>query len=277
MSQLTELARQQAVLAACRTPHDAAAPWDASQACWPALASARLHSDAAGLRAYQLNAQATAQRVIAAHYPTLQAMLGEDTLKALALILWQEAPPDSGDLGEWGDALPELIERHPDLQAWPWLADCARLDWARHQCERAADADLDTGSLHLLAEAEPDQLHMVLKPCVQMLSSDWPVAALWQAHQGPAEAHEEAARLALQTGQAGDVVVWRQPWLLQMAPISRADALWMHALITQSGQRNQPLGALLDHAPAGFDFSAWLNQAVAQGWLWKLSAAVGQA
>lgn len=267
MSQLTELARQQAVLVACRTPHDAALPWDASQACWPAVAAARLHTDAAGLRAYQLNAQATAQRVITAHFPTLQAMVGEDTLKALALILWQEAPPEGGDLGEWGGALPELIGHHPDLQAWPWLADCARLDWARHQCERAADANLDTGSLNLLAEAEPEQLHMALKPCVQLVGSDWPVVALWQAHQGAAEAREEAARLALQSGQAGDVVVWRAPWLLQMAPVSSASAQWMKALMTQP---NQPLGALLDHAPAGFDFSAWLNEAVRTGWLWRV-------
>lgn len=269
----TELARQQAVLAACRTPHDAALPWDASQACWPALTAASLHTDAAGLRAYQLNAQATAQRVIAGHFPTLQAMLGEDTLKALALILWQEAPPEGGDLGEWGGALPELIGRHPDLQAWPWLADCARLDWARHRCERAADARLNAPSLNLLAEAEPDQLHMALKPCVQLLTSDWPVLALWQAHQGPTEAHEAAARLALQSGLAGDVVIWRTSWQLQMARVPPADALWMKALMTQSSQTGQSLGALLDHAPAGFDFSKWLNQAVAQGWLWKLRTA----
>ncbi len=274
MRQRTELARQQAVLAACRTPHDTALPWDSSQACWPALAAARLHTDAAGLRAYQLNAQATAQRVIAAHFPTLQAMLGEDTLKALALILWQEAPPEAGDLGAWGAALPGLIERHPDLQAWPWLADCARLDWARHQCERAADARLDTGSLHLLAETEPEQLYVALKPCVQLLASEWPVVALWQAHQGPAEAHEEAALLALQSGQTGDVLIWRQPWLLQMAPLGPADALWMKALLTQP---DQPLGTLLAQAPAGFDFGSWLNQTVAQGWLWKLGTTPNRA
>ncbi|WP_081961046.1 putative DNA-binding domain-containing protein [Aquabacterium sp. NJ1] len=273
MSRSTELARQQAVLAAWRTPHNTERPWDASQACWPALVAARLQTDATGLRAYQLNAQATAQRVIAAHYPTLQAMLGEDTLKALALILWQEAPPDRGDLGAWGAALPGLIERHPDLQTWPWLADCARLDWARHQCERAADANLDTRSLNLLAETEPEQLHLALKPCVQLLSSDWPVVALWQAHQGPADTHEDAARLALRSGQTGDVVVWRQPWLLQMAPVGPADALWMKALLTQP---DQPLGTLLAQAPTGFDFGTWLNQTVAQGWLWKLSATADQ-
>lgn len=274
MSQVTELARQQAVLAACRTPHDAAQPWDASQACWPAVTAARLHTDAAGLRAYQLNAQATAQRVIAAHFPTLLAMLGEDTLKALALILWQEAPPEGGDLGAWGSALPELIGHHPDLQAWPWLADCARLDWARHQCARAADANLDTRSLNLLAEAEPEQLHMALRPCVQLLASDWPVVALWQAHQGPAETHAEAARLALQNGTTGNVIVWRNPWLPQMAAVSHADALWMKALMMQP---EQPLSALLDHAPAGFDFSTWLNQAVTQGWMWRLSAEADRA
>lgn len=269
MNRATELARQQAVLAACRTPIDASAPWDASQACWPALSAARLHTDAAGLRAYQLNARATAQRVIAAHFPTLQAMLGEDALQSLAVRLWQESPPRTGDLGEWGEALPELIARHPALQAWPWLTHCARLEWARQRCERAADAQLETASLHLLAEAEPEQLYMALKPCLQLVDASWPVLALWQAHQGPVDTHEEAARLALQDASAQAVVVWRNPAQLQMAALPSADARWMASLITQP---DQPLSAQLNQAPSGFDFSVWLHQAVSQGWLWRVYA-----
>jgi len=272
MSRLTELARQRAVLSACRTTVDAAAPWDQTQTCWSALTDAQLRTDAAGLRAYQINAQATAQRVIDSHFPTLAAMVGEATLHALALILWQEAPPSSGDLGEWGGALPGLIARHPDLQAWPWLADCARLDWARHQCELAADANLDINSLSLLTDAEPEHLHLALKPCAQLLVSDWPVMALWEAHQRPPQEQAGAAELALRSGQCSSaVVVWRNPWQLQMAQVGHADALWMQALLNQ---RDQALGILLDQAPTDFNFSAWLNTAVTQGWLWCLHSSV---
>lgn len=277
MSRATELARQQAVLAACRTPCDASAPWDATQACWPALTAARLHTDAAGLRAYQLNADATAQRVVAAHFPTLQAMLGKEALDTLARMLWREAPPGSGDLGEWGGALPGLIERLRDLQAWPWLADFARLEWARQRCERAADAQLAASSLSWLAEAEPDQLYMALKPCVQLVDASWPVLALWQAHQGPVDTHEDAARRALQEASAAltqAVVVWRNPSQLQMAAVPAADAVWMRRLIEQPAQ---PLSALLAQAPEGFDFSLWLHQAVSQGWLWRVSTAADHA
>ena len=63
MSQEAELARQQAVLAAL-------------QLGWPAIHAARLQTDAAGLRAYQVNARATAQRVLLAHVPVVAAMLG---------------------------------------------------------------------------------------------------------------------------------------------------------------------------------------------------------
>lgn len=274
MSRLTELARQQAVLAACRAAHDPAAPWGSSQACWSALMAARLQTDAAGLRAYQLNAQATAQRVIDSVYPTLATMLGDDTLKALALILWERLPPCCGDLGDWGGALPELIAGHPDLQAWPWLPDCARLEWARHLCERAADATLDASSLSLLAETDPTQLHMALAPCVQLLSADWPVLALWEAHQRPMAERAKAAQQALAERGRDDVVVWRQPWRLHMAAVSPAQAQWMRSLLAKP---EQALGTLLDQAPADFDFSAWLNTAVSNGWLWRLSATTDQA
>lgn len=267
MGELSELARQQAVLAAWRTPLPRHASLDAQQPCWPALLRARLDTDAAGLRAYQLNAQATARRVLASSYPTIAALLGEDTLDTLALLLWQAHTPSCGDLGEWGGALPDLLARHPDLQAWPWLADCARLDWARHVCERAADAALDADSLQRLGDTDAHKLRLHLLPCVQVLRSSWPVGSLWQAHQRPLEQQEHAAADALTHGQAETVVIWRQPWLVQIKSLPAADANWMAAL----SDAPVSLAELLDKAAAGFDFTAWLGEALRHGWLWRVS------
>ena len=115
---ITAIERQAAVLTALQAHLPPHAPLDATQACWPALQAAGLRTDAAGLRAYQLNARATAQRVLASTYPTIAAMLGDEALDVLALQLWQACPPGSGDLGEWGAGLPELLAEHADH----WLA-----------------------------------------------------------------------------------------------------------------------------------------------------------
>jgi len=74
MSLEEELARQQAVLAAL-------------QQGWPAIHTARLQTDAAGLRAYQVNARATAQRVLLAHFPTVAAMLAWQGLHVGVVLL----------------------------------------------------------------------------------------------------------------------------------------------------------------------------------------------
>ncbi|MGC4061661.1 MAG: DNA-binding domain-containing protein [Aquabacterium sp.] len=275
MGRLSESARQAAVLEALRMAMPAGDMLDARQPCWPAVQlavqHAQLKTDAAGLQAYQRNAQATAQRVLASTYPTVAAMLGEEALDALALILWTRNPPYSGDLGEWGGALPDLIAAHPDLQAWPWLADSARLDWARHVAERAANTTLDAGSLHLLGTAAPDQVCLWLKPCVQVLASNWPIAGLWAAHQLPAEQQAPAAEQALSQAQAGTVIVWRHPWALQMHSLADAQAAWMARLADPTAGAPPPLSRLLDEAQPDFDFAAWLSQAVSLGWLWRVT------
>lgn len=241
-----------------------------------------------GLRAYQRNAQATAQRVLLAHFPTIAAMLGEDTLAALALILWRISPPASGDLGEWGAALPDLLAAHPDLQDWPWLPDSARLDWARHQCERAGDATLDAASLQRLGDTAPDQLRLVLMPCVALLSSPWPMRALWAAHQLPPQARAHAAQEALRQaisstpaagappGSMHHVLIWRDAaWQVQMADLSGAQLAWMQMLLEgDAAQAGTPpsLSSLLDHSPPGLDFEGWLGAAITSGWLWRVEA-----
>lgn len=274
MSALSELARQQAVLAAWQSTLPNHANLDAQQPCWPPLQTARLKTDAAGLRAYQLNAQATAQRVLASAYPTIAAQLGADALDTLAVLLWRAQPPKSGDLGEWGGHLPALLATHPDLQAWPWLADSARLDWACHACERAADVNLDADSLRRLGDTDPQHLHLQLRPCVQVVASSWPIGSLWEAHQMPSAQQEQAAAQALALGQPETVVVWRQPWQVQVRALPAAQASWMWALHTNS---RASLADLLDQAntdndiDTGFDFTAWLSEALTQGWLWRVS------
>jgi len=268
MSELSELARQQAVLAAWQTTLPNHANLDAKQACWPPLQTARLKTDAAGLRAYQLNAQATAQRVLASAYPTIAAQLGADTLDTLAVLLWRDQPPISGDLGEWGAHLPALLATHPDLQAWPWLADSARLDWACHVCERAADVDLDADSLQRLGDTDPQHLHLQLSPCVQVVASGWPIGSLWEAHQLPSAQQEQAAAQALALGQPETVVVWRQPWQVQVRALPATHDSWMRQLQVDS---STSLAALLDQADASFGFTAWLSEALTQGWLWRVS------
>lgn len=229
-----------------------------------ALAAPRAEPGAAaGLRAYRTNAHAAARRALATALPTLAALLGDEDFAALAREFWHAHPPRRGDLGEWGDALPDWIAAHQGLADWPYLADCARLDLALHRCERAADATADLDSLALLASRDPACLRLILMPGVAVLSSRWPLASIHAAHASGAAV--EALRIVqerMRDGVGESVVVARSGWRGVVHGVGAADATFMQALLQRA-----VLSQALDRAGDGWDFSSWLASAVRLQWL----------
>lgn len=258
----SEAQRQQALLQAL---------WRSSAAAGFAEQGDRLQR---GLAAYRGNAGAIAERSLAASHPTVQDLLGDEDFAALARELWRHQPPERGDLAEWGAALPTHIESHAQLQTWPYLADCARLDWAVHRCERAADAEADHASLALLGTDDPAALTLQLMPGLSVLNSPWPLADIHAAHHAGGAARAQAlaaARTAIAEGAGQSVVVWRSGWRAQVLPVRPAEAAWMQTL--QSGATLA--AALHSHqtgtSPDTFDFSTWLPAALSHGWFWRVA------
>lgn len=230
-----------------------------------------------GLAAYQGNATATAERVLAATYPTVQALLGEEALALLARQLWHHHPPSEGDLTAWGQALPDWLAGLPEVQDWPYLPDGARLDWARHTAEHARDATFEPESLALLGTHDPTHLQLELRPGLSVIRSDWPVVTLWQAHQsasaeGPTQADLlDKLRQALSARQAETAVVWRPQWRAEVLALPESMVAWMSALAPSASQAAPCMSTLLDSAPADFDLAQWLALALQHGWIWRVS------
>jgi len=220
-----------------------------------------------GLSAYRANAGASAERALAAAYPVVRQIVGDDSFAALARALWRAQPPGKGDLAQFGDTLAAFIESRAPLAQEAYLPDCARLDWALHECELAEDAADAVPGLELLARHDPQSLVLHLRPGCQLLSSRYPLATIWQAHQSAAEARFEPVRAALAAGQAEHALVWRQGWRGQVAALCTADALFTRALL-----QRQSLAQALDAAGPGFDFEAWLIRALQLGWLAAVSS-----
>ena len=259
---MNEAARQQALLEAFATP-DA----DPSR-----LALRETGARAArGLEAYRANAEAIAERALAAAFPTVQAMVGADAFRYLARDCWRAHPPRRGDLGEWGAEFPAWLAAQAALAEWPWLADSARLDLALHRCERAADAVFDAASLARLETTDPAQLWLQLMPGIALLRSDWPIASLHAAHQLEADAAEpafEAVREAIAAARGESALVARAGWRAVVHRLDPASADW-----TQSLLDGENLDAALARAGIGFDFAAWLTRALRTSWLKGVAAA----
>ena len=220
---------------------------------------------ARGLDAYRHNAAAAADRALGGAYPTLRALVGTDDFRQLARAFWQTSAPQQGDLGEWGADFSVWLSTHPRLLAWPYLSDCARLDWALHCNERAADATLDAASLALLASHDPARLVLQLMPGVVVLRSAWPIVTLHAAHQlvaqasGPAFA---ALRAELDSARGEAALVARQGWRGVVCQLDATQAAWTEQLLAGTD-----LDTALTQAGAGFDFGAWLARALRESWL----------
>ncbi len=215
----------------------------------------------AGMWIYRANAHALAERALVSAFPTLRALLGADDFRHMAREFWHAVPPQRGDIAEWGGDLPDWLRAHPGFAEWPYLGDCAELDWLRHSCERAADAGCDVASLALLESHDSGRLRLVLCPGMALLDSRWPVATLYAAHhaQGPGFG---AARDAIAAGRGEIVLIARRGWRAEVQCIDAPTCAWTRDLLAGA-----PLGDALARAASEFDFTAWLIRALAQEWL----------
>lgn len=259
-----EAQRQQALIAAILQRDDGAS--------LQARMAARPAGVRRGLQAYQANAGASAERSLAATFPTVQALVGEESFAALARAFWHAEPPLRGDLAQFGRHLPVFIAAGEQLADVPYLADVARLDWLLANAERALDAQVDTDTLSLLAEVEPARLRLALMPGVAVLVSGHPVVSLWKAHQATdaADGHRAQARRKLGAGEGENAVVWRSGWRAEAGVIDAPTARWMQSLLN-----GDTLALAIAQGGEGFTFDAWLVQALQRQWLWRAVAADG--
>ncbi|HEY4083195.1 MAG TPA: DNA-binding domain-containing protein [Burkholderiaceae bacterium] len=192
---------------------------------------------ARGLQAYRGNAQGLAARTLASVYPRLQETLADNGFDAMAWTFWRRHPPVVGDLGQWGGALADFLAAQEGMANE--LVDLARLEWAVHEAEAAADDELDGASLARLGTHEPQQLRMRFRAGLQLLTQQ----------------------------SDGVLLVWRQGWRGVSMPLDAATAKFMQALMN-----GQDLDAALNEvSDAGdFDFSNWLQQALHEGWLLRI-------
>ena len=175
---MTALARQQQALL------DALFAWPRDNAMLN-IANYVYDTQARGLKVYQNNGHALAERTLRVAYPVLAQLLGADSFAALSRALWHAHPPARGDLAQWGGDLAGFVSASEQLTAEPYLADVARVEWALHTCAGCADRAPEPATFQLLMAHDPAALRLVLAPGCAVLHSVWPVASIVTAHRHP--------------------------------------------------------------------------------------------
>ena len=221
-------------------------------------------SPAQRLQIYRHNLFESLAGALAAVYPVLAQLVGEDYFRQLARRFIAEHPLRTGNLHGFGRELPQLLRELPSAAALPYLADVAALEWAWHEVYHEADATpLDAARLAQVPAAQQLALGLQLAPAARLVVSPYPVLRIWQAHQ--ADAGEGDAALQQLSLDAGGVqlLVLRRRLEIEFVLLGNGETHWLAAL-SAGHTLAQATVAALGVEPA-FDLAATLGRHLVLG------------
>jgi len=197
---------------------------------------------------YRGNLTSTWSKALAAAYPVIAQLVGEEFFTALAREYGRAHPSDSGDLNRFGAHFESFLRGFEHVQHLPYLPDMACLEWQLHrihyvQHEPALQAhDIDPGAVEAQSFA--------WQSTARLFESEWAVVPLWLAHQGMPfpQKMDEPSRALLS----------RPQWTAQVTPLQAPQYAALQEL-----REGKTVGAALDAAFAldeNFDLAASLQQ-----------------
>ncbi|HYB65503.1 MAG TPA: DNA-binding domain-containing protein [Steroidobacteraceae bacterium] len=160
---------------------------------------------------------------LAASYPALAALLGEEDFRILGAKYVRAHDSCYFSIRNYGDALAEFLGAHADYTDVPLLAELARWEWMLCAVFDAADAQLLTAAaLARVAPADWPELHLTFHPSVQRLALRWNTPQMWKALTEGSERPELSF-----AAQPVEWLAWRQDlktWFRSLEP-AEAEAL----------------------------------------------------
>lgn len=188
--------------------------------------------------------------VLATAFPLCAGAMGEGRFQTAARAFLAVSPPRRAELFAYGDAFPAFLDAAPAAADMPWLADLARLEWARNEALFAADADsFDPAALAAAGPRTIAALRLALVPSARILRALHPVGTIY----GALAAGRPVRRLEDTTGE--DMLVWRHGDQVTQRLLSDGEADLLAALAD-----GRTLGEAAAAAPAGFDLTGTLGQ-----------------
>lgn len=160
----------------------------ASQAAFAASLLQRSFTLSARAAIHRNNVQASLSAALGARFPVVARLVGPEFFGALARQFIAQHPPTSPVLAEYGAKFADFLDAFEPAREVPYLADIARLEWARHLAWHAEDATVLT--IERLAAVAPDRLERVrlgLHPAAAVVASAWPVVSIWTTNAFDAE------------------------------------------------------------------------------------------
>lgn len=146
-----------------------------------------------GFRVYRNTVLKASVDALAANYPSIVRLVGEEWFRSAALIHACAEPPRSVCLIEYGEGFADFLSGFAPAAELSYLAEVARLDRAWTECHIAAD-DLPLHANMLATLSETDLLHSPLRLRAGVRwrwCATQPAYSIWQANREQRELADE--------------------------------------------------------------------------------------
>lgn len=180
----------QARMEASDQPAFAAALLDADLRCPPGLRTWNGSDPQRRLAVYRNNVVSSLIDALTDIFPVTQQLVGAEYFRAMAAVFVRRYPPRSRILARYGDCFATFVSGFEPAAELPYLADVARLEYARLQALHAADAEPIGASALAHALGDPEVLsgmQFQWHPSLAVIESPHAVVSLWAAHQTDGE------------------------------------------------------------------------------------------
>jgi len=194
---------------------------------------------------YRNNVVLSLSDALADAFPVVEKLVGEKFFQAMAGVFVRMHPPKSPILAQFGPEFPDFLAAFPPVAKITYLPDVARLELARTNAYHAADATpIDGTALAALTPAQLADARLHLHPSLHIISSPFPVLAIWQKNTDTPEITMP------QGGQ--DVLIARPDDTLEMRQLPTGAADFLRAL-----NAGKTLGETIDYCGRlpGFDLT----------------------
>ena len=150
------------------------------------------------LAIYRNNAVEGFLKTLEATFPVLVQLAGADWFRQTGRGYMRRHPSRSGNLHYVGERFAAFLADELANSEYEYFADVARLEWAYQEVLVAAEhPSMDVSALATVSPNDYDALIFVVHPSLRLVSSSFPVLAIWKANRtdaAPSRAHPPRCR-----------------------------------------------------------------------------------
>jgi len=133
---------------------------------------------------YRNNVAVSLVEAVGERFPVVKRLVGDEFFSAMAHAFVLREPPLSPLLIHYGETFPAFIEAFDAARPLPYLADVARLEYARGLAYHAADVEpLPRAAFAALPAGRIGSARVTLHPSVGIIASRFPVLSIWEVNQ----------------------------------------------------------------------------------------------